>query len=140
MSKLVVLTKFSFPLDANIAKANLESVGIPSFIADEHTINMQWLYSDAMGGVRLLVPEQHYEEALEIIGEDFSHDVELENELETDSKDECCDHCGSSDVEKFTKGKQPAFIVFLLLGFPLFFYQHGVKCNQCGSFTKHIDN
>ncbi|MHA2938279.1 putative signal transducing protein [Vibrio sp. RC27] len=137
---MVVLTKFSFPLDANIAKANLESVGIPAFIADEHTINMQWLYSDAMGGVRLLVPEEHYDEALELIGEDFSNVVEPE-EQDTNPSDlheiKCCGECQSTNIKEYTKGKQSAFVVFLLLGFPLFFYQHGVKCEDCGSFKKH---
>ena len=127
MSKFVVLTKFSFPLDAN-----LESIGIPSFIADEHTINMQWLYSDAMGGVRLLVPAEHLEEAHRIISEDFSSSVDFECE----SKPECCQNCGSENIQCFTKGKKSAFIVFMLLGFPLFFYEHGIKCNECGSFNK----
>ena len=63
MNQSVVVATFSFPLDAHIAKANLESVGISSFIADEHTVNMQWLYSDAMGGVRLFVQEKDLEEA-----------------------------------------------------------------------------
>lgn len=132
LSKLVVLTKFSFPLDANIAKANLESVGIPSFIADEHTINMQWLYSDAMGGVRLLVAEEHFAEAKQIVSADFSSSVEAESEC----KAEYCHSCKSENVQPFTKGKRSAFVIFILLGFPLFFYEHGLKCNDCGSFKK----
>jgi hypothetical protein len=134
MSKLVVVTKFSFPLDANIAKANLESIGIPAFIADEHTINMQWLYSDAMGGVRLFVPEQHYDEALEMIEADFSSVVDVVPEPELES--EQCDICSSLNVRAITKGKQPAFVIFLLLGFPLFFYQHGIQCRDCGHFRQ----
>ncbi|MEH6451561.1 MAG: DUF2007 domain-containing protein [Psychromonas sp.] len=132
MSKSVVVAKFSFPLDANIAKANLESVGIPSFIADEHTVNMQWLYSDAMGGVRLFVPEVHLEDAIKILNEDFSAAVDSL----CDSKPESCPHCGSQNVESHTKGKRSAFLVFIFAGFPLFFYKHGLKCSQCGYFWK----
>ena len=54
MSRFVVISKYSFPLDAHIAKASLESEGIPAYIADEHTINMQWLYFDALGNVRFV--------------------------------------------------------------------------------------
>lgn len=70
MSSLKVVRKFSFPHEANIAKINLESVGINSHIADEHTINMQWLYSDAMGGVRLMVSEADFDAAMEILNSD----------------------------------------------------------------------
>ncbi|MFW0922113.1 DUF2007 domain-containing protein, partial [Vibrio parahaemolyticus] len=38
----------------------------------------------------------------------------------------------------FTKGKRPAFLVFILLGFPLFFYKHGYKCKQCGEFSEKL--
>ena len=48
---MITVARFSFPHEAYIAKASLEAAGIDSFIADEHTINMQWLYSNAMGGV-----------------------------------------------------------------------------------------
>ncbi|WP_019612891.1 DUF2007 domain-containing protein [Psychromonas ossibalaenae] len=130
MNKSVVAAKFSFPLDANIAKANLESVGIPSFVADEHTVNMQWLYSDAMGGVRLFVPEEYLQEARNVLSEDFSDAVDSLY----DSKPESCPHCGSQNIEPHTKGKRPAFLVFILAGFPLFFYKHGLRCSQCGNF------
>jgi len=76
MTQSVIVARFSFPLDANIAKSNLQSVGIPAFIADEHTVNMQWLYSNAMGGVRLFVPAEHLEEAKEILNHDFSESVD----------------------------------------------------------------
>tara|TARA_R100001143_G_scaffold755_1_gene2242 strand:- start:4968 stop:5165 length:198 start_codon:yes stop_codon:yes gene_type:complete len=48
---LKTVATFSFPHEAHIARAKLESEGIPALVADEHTINMQWLYSNALGGV-----------------------------------------------------------------------------------------
>lgn len=52
---MIVVARFSFPHEAHIAKASLDSAGIKCHIADEHTVNTQWLYSNAMGGVRLMV-------------------------------------------------------------------------------------
>jgi hypothetical protein len=130
MSKAVVVATFSFPLDAQIAKASLDSVGIPAFIADEHTINMQWLYSNAMGGVRLLVAEEDAEQAKNILQTDFSDSVDTS----CASSPEKCPKCHSEDVAPYTQGKKSAFLVFILAGFPLFFYQHGLKCNQCQHF------
>ena len=136
MTQSVIVARFSFPLDANIAKSTLESVGIPAFIADEHTVNMQWLYSNAMGGVRLFVPAEYLEEAKEVLNHDFSESVDLE----CGSKAEICPECGSKNLVPYTQGKRSAFLVFLLAGFPLFFYKHGLKCQECGCFLKSNKN
>ena len=76
MSRFVVISNYSFPLDAHIAKASLENEGIPAHIADKHTVNMQWLYSDAIGGVRLYVPEEFEVEAKAVLALNFSEDVD----------------------------------------------------------------
>ncbi|NLN83974.1 MAG: DUF2007 domain-containing protein [Firmicutes bacterium] len=133
---MIVIARFSFPHEAHIAKASLESAGITSFIADEHTVNTQWLYSNAIGGVRLLVAEDDAKEALEILNSDFSESVE--NEAIPDKLKDVCPNCGSGDLSVHTKGKKLAFLVFILLGFPLFFYKHGYKCNQCGEFSEKL--
>jgi len=132
-SKLITIASFSFPYEAQIAKANLEVENIPAFIADEHTINMQWLYSNAMGGVRLQVPHIYADQARNIISQDLSHLVEAEVGKEEVRK---CQKCGGKTLFPYTKGKKPAFLMFFLLGFPLFFYRHGLRCRDCGEFNK----
>lgn len=127
---LVVVGRYSFPHEAHIARGLLESEGIPSFVADEYTINMQWLYSNALGGVRVMVPADYGVMAQEILEQDRSKPVEDLFESVTDY----CPECGSTNIESHTKGKRTAFVVFILLGFPLFFYKHGLKCKQCDYF------
>lgn len=129
-NSLVTVASYSFPHEAQIARATLESQGIPAFVADEHTINMQWLYSNAMGGVRVQVPFKHLDQARQLLSADFS------STLDSESADPVCSHCGSGHLVPYTKGKKPAFLLFLLLGFPLFFYRHGYKCEKCGAFNK----
>lgn len=133
MSAPIVIARFSFPYEAQIARASLDAAGIPAFVADEHTVNMNWLYSNALGGVRLMVPRGRFAEAKAILEADFSDQVELEATVEP----VLCPTCGSDQVEPYTQGKKPAFLVFLLLGFPLFFYRHGLRCTQCGIFWKN---
>ena len=133
---MVVVARFSFPHEAHIAKASLDSAGIDSYIADEHTVNTQWLYSDAMGGVRLMVAEEDLDAATQILNGDFS--ASLENDAVVGKSQDTCPNCGSRDLSAHTKGKRPAFLVFILLGFPLFFYKHGYKCNHCGAFSEHL--
>ncbi|HHX8314927.1 TPA: DUF2007 domain-containing protein [Vibrio diabolicus] len=133
---MIVVARFSFPHEAHIARASLDSIGIESYIADEHTVNTQWLYSNAMGGVRLIVAKSDAEDAKQILSSDFSES--LENELAVDEGKDVCPNCGSKELYTFTKGKRPAFLVFILLGFPLFFYKHGYKCKQCGEFSEKL--
>jgi hypothetical protein len=136
MSTSVVIKKFSHPFEAQVARASLESAGIQVFIADEHTINMDWLYSNAMGGVRLLVSVEDADEARRILETDFSEGVDesfLANE-KTKRNVAHCPRCGSDEVYSYTKGKRSAFVLFISLGIPWFFYQEGRKCQDCGAF------
>ena len=129
---LVTVSRYSFPYEAHLARALLESEGIPAFVADEHTINMQWLYSDAMGGVRLQVPEDWAQQAWDILSED--REQVLEEQQETDK--DLCPHCGSSDTEYHQIGRRWAFLMFLGLHFPLFPVRHGLRCRSCGKVSK----
>ncbi len=76
MGKQIIVARFSFPHEAQIARASLESAGIPAIIADEYTISIQWLYSNALGGVKVSVSEEHYEVAMSILNTNFASTVE----------------------------------------------------------------
>lgn len=132
MSNFIVIASYSFPLDANITKAALISAGIPAFVADEHTINMQWLYSNAMGGVRIFITKEYESAAIAILKNDFSAAVDSECGV----INETCSNCGSENIEHHTKGKVPAYLLFIVIGFPLFFHKHGFKCSDCGYFSE----
>lgn len=129
---LVTVSRYSFPYEAHLARALLESEGIPAFVADEHTINMQWLYSDAMGGVRLQVPEDWAQQAWDILAEDREQVLEEQQEIDKD----LCPHCGSADTEYHQIGRRWAFLVFLGIHFPLFPVRHALRCCTCGKISK----
>jgi len=129
---LVTVSSHSLPYEAHLDRGRLESEGIPAFVADEHTINMQWLYSNALGGVRVQVPEQFAEQALEIL----RGPAEGESVVEDRGDFPACPVCGSDDTEYRRLGKRLAFLVFLGLDFPLFPTRNGVKCNACGEVSE----
>jgi hypothetical protein len=112
----IVVQSFSFPYEAHIAKTQLEAAGIPARIENEHTINMDWLYSNALGGVRVLVLESNLEEARALLAQDFSQELQEQFGLS-----ENCPNCGSSDIQPYTEGKRPAYLVFYCLVFHYFF-------------------
>ena len=129
---LVTVSRYSFPYEAHLARALLESEGIPAFVADEHTINMQWLYSDAMGGVRLQVPEDWAQQAWDVLAEDREQVLEEQQESDKD----LCSYCGSADTEYHQIGRRWAFLVFLGIHFPLFPVRHGLRCRTCGKVSR----
>jgi hypothetical protein len=65
--RLVTIRRFSLPWQADLACATLEAKGIPAFVLDANTVAMNWLWSNAIGGVQLQVPESCVEEAIEAL-------------------------------------------------------------------------
>lgn len=74
----VTIATFNMPYQAHLAQARLEAEGIPVFIRDEHTISINQLYSPALGGVKVQVPDVHIKQAWEILTAE--QDVELTDE------------------------------------------------------------
>ncbi|MBS3803624.1 MAG: DUF2007 domain-containing protein [Oleiphilaceae bacterium] len=72
----VTVGQYTLPFEAHLGKSRLESEGITAIVADEHTISMQWMLSDALGGVRLRVQEEDLSRAEAVLAEDRSDLVE----------------------------------------------------------------
>jgi hypothetical protein len=130
MTRPVIVGTYLYPHEAYIARASLESAGIPVVLADEHTINTDWLYSNALGGVKLLVDAERESIARAILAADYSAAVDEECGVEAPR----CSACGSLACTPHTTGKRSAFVMIVLLGFPLLFFRHGLKCDDCGEF------
>jgi len=80
--KLVALRRFRDLPEALVAKGLLDSANIKCFLSDENTARMDWLWSNALGGVRLWVREDDLPESADLLGHDFSNEAEI-----TDSTD-----------------------------------------------------
>jgi len=123
--KLVTIGRYSTPYEANMAKSQLESAGILAFVADEHTIGMNWLYSNALGGVKVQVPESLASEAQELLA------LEIESPTTHDLAEAVCPQCGSNKTEDFLD-KRGSFLTWVFLGFPLLLPSKNKKCGDCG--------
>jgi Putative prokaryotic signal transducing protein len=75
--KLVILHRFRDLPGALVAKGLLDSAGIKCFLSDENTVRMDWMWSNALGGVRLWVREDDLPESTALLGHDFSNDAEI---------------------------------------------------------------
>ena len=63
------LAAFNKPIDAHLLIARLEGSGIAAFARDVHRVTLDWLASNALGGVKVNVADADYEKALEVLAD-----------------------------------------------------------------------
>jgi Putative prokaryotic signal transducing protein len=72
LPSIVTLRQFLTVQEAVMAKSILDSAGIESFLADENVISMNWLWSNALGGVKLQVRKTDVAVASELLEQKLS--------------------------------------------------------------------
>ncbi|NNG14792.1 MAG: hypothetical protein HKM22_06485 [Gammaproteobacteria bacterium] len=75
---IIIIARFDSMPEAHIAMGRLEAEGIEAWLADEHLVQTDWLYSIAVGGIKLQVRPEHAQRALEILNTDYSGELEAE--------------------------------------------------------------
>jgi hypothetical protein len=76
----VVLRRYRDMPQAVVEKSVLEDAGISCFLQDDNVIRMDWLWSNAMGGIKLLVRERDATEAERILSQAQAGPAEHEGE------------------------------------------------------------
>ena len=61
------IASFSQPVEAHMLRSRLEAEGIVAYLRDENMIALDWLYSNALGGVKVDVADEDYDQAVQII-------------------------------------------------------------------------
>ena len=69
MNNWITIISFTYPHEAHLAKGKLESEGIQVWIKDELTAQVNNFYSNAIGGVKLLVQESDFYQAYKILND-----------------------------------------------------------------------
>jgi hypothetical protein len=132
---LTVARTFTNVHDAHLAKSVMEAAGIDVMLADEHIVSMNWIYSNAVGGVKALVPEDQSDEAKSVletiaIVESPSPPV-AESGAERDVTDGCS-RCGSDACESSLAAKPLVIFSWLFIGVPLGWPFRRRNCRECG--------
>jgi hypothetical protein len=96
LNDLITVHKFLYPPEALLAKASLESAGIHSYLVDDNMINMNWFYSNALGGIKLKVQPEDVDAANEILNQPIPETLEIEGI--GDYEQPRCPKCQSLDV------------------------------------------
>jgi hypothetical protein len=64
---LVEVARYLIPLEANLVQGCLVASGIPAVLADAHLVQTDLLLAPALGGVRILVPTDHLQQAQAVL-------------------------------------------------------------------------
>jgi hypothetical protein len=117
------IASFAKPEEAHLLRMRLESVGIGAFVQDEYMVQMDMLYSNAIGGVRVQVADEDVEAASSLIQEDTGIPVE---EIEPQ-----CPKCGSTALENEHYSKRFAFLSILVFPIPILIPRKRNRCTAC---------
>ncbi len=64
---LFVIARYLIPMEATLAQGCLVASGIPAVLADAHLMQTDLLLAPALGGVRILVPREHLQQAAAVL-------------------------------------------------------------------------
>ncbi len=104
---LKTIAQYTDPIQAYIAKGRLEASNIPVTIADEYYISANWMISNAIGGVKLQVPDEFTVQAIQVIrrldagdyeATDLVYTEEVPEKPEEQPVDDACPYCQSKDI------------------------------------------
>lgn len=130
--RLVAVAACARPVEAHLIRCRLEAEGLEAFVADEHIVSVQWLYSAAVGGVKVQVRARDLERARAILDASSAQRSDSALYLTDDLRAPRCPGCGSLEVEQRFSRKL-SFASALLLGFPLPWLRRRSRCRTCGA-------
>jgi len=135
---LVALRQFRDLPDALLAKGFLESAGVESFLIDETTVRMDWLWSNLLGGVKLCVNQEDADSAAQILNQEIPEKFSVDGA--EDFEQPRCPQCRSLDIFFEDSDKRVAYAGLLLVGFPIPIQRRRWKCQSCGYIWQSTDD
>jgi hypothetical protein len=128
-TELITVGRYSTSYEAHLVKAGLASFGISAFLADEHIVNANWMWSNLIGGVKVQVLESDVASAYDVI--------QQEPGTEQDERDAwgaalaTCPACGSGNTHYFLE-KRASLLTWLVFSFPIVTPRSSRVCGNCG--------
>lgn len=124
-----LLRRFQYSSEAIIYQGKLESQGVEVFVRDNHVIDSNPLYSNAVGGVKLYVKTEDVNKANQILQDISLYSVDDNHKLVK------CPSCGAEQTDMVTSiGSIKMLVAYvfsvLLLALPLM-TRYKYKCSNC---------
>lgn len=129
---LIAVRFYDDPIEAHLARCLLENEGIEAFVHDEHIIGLNRMFSYALGGIKLKVPEGSKADALRILDE-----TEHRPFLDDEERPLHCPRCGSTSLTSGISKPRTASAMFhwalaLLFSVHPLSLDRSMRCDGCG--------
>ncbi len=124
--KMKTIAAYRDTYEAYLVKGQLEGEGIPAIVADENLVSINWMYSYAIGGVKVKVPENVIDRAQEILAS-YQNEENITEKRDMD----ICPKCSASSISanRYSLWSLIPTLFFLL---PIFFRRKKWICDSCG--------
>jgi len=125
--------------EAWLTRNRLADEGIDAFVIDDLTVSTNWLYANAIGGVKVQVPRSQLPLAREVLArgnsDAFAHAPTRPSETDNDAEAAraVCPECGSHEVYRKRFAIRAIFAFWLILGFPVPIWTSEMRCFNCGA-------
>ena len=128
---IITLRSFDNYFLASITFTKLQDAGVECYLKDEHTVTIDPILSNAIGGIKLVVKEQDAEEAKKILqqfDEEYLQSVK-------------CPQCGTPAITLVSKPGTSNFITAI---FTWLFSSYAIapeniyQCGKCGYESKNM--
>lgn len=129
LRKMVAIRQFRDLPEALLAKGSLESAGIDAVLTDDNVVRMDWLWSNLMGGVKLLVGVEDAAEADEVLAQPIPEHFDVSGVGEYAQPR--CPKCNSLDVT--FQELEPAAYLSMAVSVPIPFHRRAWRCRSCGA-------
>ncbi len=124
---MVTLRHFRDLPEALLAKGSLDSAGIECALADDNMVRMDWFYSNAIGGIKLLVNTGDASDAEQVLSQPIPEHLDVSGVGDVEQPK--CPRCGSLDVG--FRENQPSAYVSMFLNVPIPFRKRAWHCQSC---------
>lgn len=128
--KLVEIRSYDNYVQAHIDLGVLKDEGIDSWLKDEHSVTVNPVLTNAVGGIKLLVPQNRAKEALEVL---------IRRQAAWIGQ-QVCPRCGSDKFLSKKIDSQPKYwlesIIVFFLGKSALGQENLYYCMQCGEEFK----
>ena len=133
-----VVATFSTLGEAEAAKSALDAAGIESWIADENMVAMDWMYSNAIGGVKLVVADEDAGDAEEVLANAATPEEETPPQA-PEIAEPHCPRCSATEIYHLHWRRLRAISLFgwfaAVIVVPLWLVLPKWQCDRCGLRT-----
>lgn len=143
MDNWSIAISLMFPTQAHLVQGYLESEGIETVLKDEMTAQVNNLYSNAIGGVKILVRDEDLERSLQLLEKGGYITSEKTAKIETVMYDKTtnknqCPFCHSENIGKSKSPDIIMLIASMILGVIVPLLRRTNICFDCRKEWKYV--